>query len=211
MTSASIVSCVPAWRTRASFSSKTPASPGSASYSDAPSACASLKPVIASAAGLSAVITLLPSSDDQAADDGREDVVHQVAHFADFGKLRPRRFEQARVFDGDGGLIGEGFEQVQFVILEQRRQRAVIAVDDANRLAAHDQRHAQNAAQLVADDAFQALIARVAAGVVGQDRLAAAENLIDDRVADDELVADKLLAVDAARDAKFQRCRSPCW
>ena len=128
---------------------------------------------------------------------GGEDVVEQVLELGHF-------LELAGVFDGDGGLVGEGGQQVALALAEQAGADAVIDVDDAGDLPAELERDADDGAQVVAHHALLGGEARVGLGVGGDDRLAAGGDLLDDGAADLEGGAGERFALDVARDAELQ-------
>jgi hypothetical protein len=91
---------------------------------------------------------------DDAAGDGLEDVVHQVLEGGHFFEGVFERGEQARIFDGDCGLVCESCEQVFFAFGEDACADAVVGIDDADEFVFDFERHAQDGTQVECDDAF---------------------------------------------------------
>ena len=69
---------------------------------------------------------------DHAAGNGCEDVIHQVLERGHFFKSLFKRGEEARVFDGNGGLVGKRGQQVAFGFRKDAGTDAVVGVDHAD-------------------------------------------------------------------------------
>ena len=91
---------------------------------------------------------------DDAAGDGRKNVVHEVLERGYFFEALLEGREQTGIVDGDGCLIGERLEQVLFGVGEDAGADAVIRVDHADDLIFNFEGDAQNGAQVECDDAF---------------------------------------------------------
>ena len=129
--------------------------------------------------------TVLAIDRDHARTDRGEDIREANAHLLDQRHLRADVLEEAGVFDGDGGLLPEAGQEVEFVFFEETGHDAVVAVGDADNFVAGFKRDCQNAEQSEADDALALADIVVGAGVHGQKRLASFSDLVDYRPAND--------------------------
>jgi hypothetical protein len=115
--------------------------------------------------------------------DRGEYVVHQILHLGDGRQVAPDAIEETRVLDRQRSLIGKRDEQIAIAIGEQAGLDAVVGVDHAGDAITRPQRHAQDAAQTVGDDALLSGEPRIGLGIRSDDGNAPRRNLIDDGAA----------------------------
>ncbi len=94
------------------------------------------------------------------------------------------RGEQPCIVDGDGGLVGECFQQIPLRFGEDAGADAVVGVDDADQVVLDLEGDAQDRAQVEGDDAFLPEETLVFLRVGGDDGFARVDHTLDDSAAD---------------------------
>jgi len=100
--------------------------------------------------------------------------------------------DQLQVVEGGSGLAGEEGEESPIGHRERVRVAAVIELQRADDLVAHDERGAEDGGDPQALDAALVTQVRLVRGVIDQDRLARDPDEIEDRLTDGELVLYRL-------------------
>ena len=121
----------------------------------------------------------------------------------DRGQLLLHPIEQARILDGQRRLRGKRRQQIALFVAEQSRADAIVRIDHARHLIAHDQRHAQNAAQRVRHHALLRGKPRIGLRVRRGDRFAFRRHLLHDRAAHRKIGLGHHRPIDIARHAHF--------
>jgi len=157
------------------------------------------------------------------------DALHGVQLLHAQGELLVGHVEQARVFDGDGGLPGERLEQVGVFLDEDAAVGLVDRLEHANHPAADHQRHGQDRARLesgviergvvarqvemlalfrlgflIAGLADVAIPARIARGIVDDDRRGALHGGPSQAAARRDARPDQVLPAAAHHHVKFE-------
>ncbi|EDM79044.1 hypothetical protein PPSIR1_10590 [Plesiocystis pacifica SIR-1] len=135
------------------------------------------------------------------ADDRAElDVLEAVGQL---GLLVAQLVEQGRVLEEERGLGGEHLQGLELGGGEQVDDVVVADVDEAQELAADQERHAHHARQLQVDDREAVLEARVVQGVRDDLRLLGGDRLADDVVGEQRLGVGDVLAGEVAGHANL--------
>jgi hypothetical protein len=121
---------------------------------------------------------------DDAAGDGREDIIHQVLEGSHFFEGVFKGGEQAGVFDGNCGLVRECGEQVLFAFCEDARADAVVGIDHADEFVFDFERNAQDGTQVERDNAFLTDKALVLLCVGGDNGFARIDHALNNGSAD---------------------------
>ena len=132
-------------------------------------------------------------------------IVHQRFHFRNFGQLVADLLEEPGVFNGHGRLIGKGGHQIPVAIPKNAIGNAVVGVNHADGVRFHAQGHAQNGAQVVADDALLAREPVIFLGVGRHQWFARFKDRVEDGATN--LGRINRLAVDVTRRPHLQITR----
>ncbi len=108
-----------------------------------------------------------------------------------------RLFDGPGVLDLDSGEVGEQGHQPQVVLFELVEQRDAIGIDHPDDLPVVPERHAHGAVDVGLDDAVLHPQPVVGLSVGGQHRRVVVQHEADDALADQDLLSEEVLVVDA--------------